>query len=75
MYHGHVIKTGAQRSRTVLMTESQSTPPRPPMRDRDDERAREAEDERFALKAMLALFALAGLIIAVVTIFGGGVGD
>lgn len=56
------------------MTESQSTPPRPPMRDRDDERAREAEDERFALKAMLALFTLAGLIIALVTIFGGGVG-
>jgi|APMI01.1.fsa_nt_gi hypothetical protein len=35
----------------------------------------QAREERFVLKAFLIVFVLAGLIIAAVTIFGGGLGD
>lgn len=35
----------------------------------------QAREERFVLKVFVTMFALAGLIIALVTIFGGGVGD
>lgn len=51
------------------MTQSQDPPPPPPTREK------QASEERFVLKALMTLFALAGLIIAVVTIFGGGVDD
>lgn len=31
-----------------------------------------AEEERFVLKVLMALFVLAGLVIAALTLFGGG---
>lgn len=39
------------------------------------DRETQANEERFVLKVFLIVFAIAGSIIAAVTILGGGVGD
>jgi hypothetical protein len=51
------------------MSESQNKPPQLSTRDQ------QAKEEGFVLKALLALFVIAGLIIALITLWGGGVVD
>lgn len=51
------------------MSESQNTPPPPSTREQ------QAKEEGYVLKALLALFVIAGLVIALITLWGGGVVD